>query len=302
MIGKFLNLLFSFPLFCCAMPTTYSIEISSGKVAYWDSKPRANLSEPTLIFIHGHFANKQFFASQFNSPSLNEYRVICIDLPGYGESDAPNHPEKVYSWPGYAESVQDVVHALGLQNMIVDGWSLGGHVGLELTSRLPQLKGLLITGTPPIEVSADGFSKGFKVVNPKVLECFGKGNLSPEEIEFLARENGYDGTAKKQFIKDAIIQTDEGAKVIYPRSISNGVGQNEIDIVSNWPRPIAVIAGTNDVLVNNEYIINEVPFANLWNGQIHLIPNAGHFVHMEQPQMFNEIVHKFAQDVFSKSD
>ncbi len=281
------------------MPTTYKVEIASGKVAYWDSKPRANPSDPTFIFIHGHFANKQFFSSQFKSPLLKEYRIICIDLPGYGESDAPNIPEKVYSWPGYAESVEAVVHALDLQNVIVIGWSLGGHVGLELTSRLPRLRGLLITGTPPIEISAEGFSKGFKVVDPKILECFGKGNLSREEIDFLARANGYDGSANKQFIRDAILQTDEGAKVIYPRSILNGVGQNEIEIVRNWPRPIAVIAGADDLLVNNEYIINEVPFANLWRGHVHLVPHSGHFVHMEQPQIFNEIVQKFAQDVFN---
>ncbi len=281
------------------MPTTYKVEISSGKVAYWDSKPQANPEEPTLVFLHGHITNKCFFTSQFNSPSLKKYRIICIDLPGYGESDAPNNPEKVYSWPGYAESVKEVIRVLGLQNVIVIGWSLGGHVGLELTSLLPQLKGLLITGTPPIEVSADGFSKGFKIVDPKILECFGKGNLSLEEIELLARANGYDGSANKQFIKDAIFQTDEGAKVIYPRSILNGVGQNEIEIVRNWPRPIAVIAGADEVLINNEYIINEVPFANLWNEQVYLVQHSGHFVHMEQPQIFNEIVQKFARDVFN---
>lgn len=299
MLRKFFNLLFSFPLFCSAMPTTYKVEISCGKVAYWDSKPKADPEEPTLVFIHGHITNKRFFTAQFNSPSLKEYRIICIDLPGYGESDAPNHPEKVYSWPGYAESVKEVVDVLGLENIIVIGWSLGGHVGLELTSLLPQLKGLLITGTPPIEVSASGFSKGFKVANPKILECFGKGNLSPEEIELLARANGYDGSASKRFIKDAIVQTDEGAKVIYPRSILNGIGRNEVEIVRNWSRPIAVIAGADEVLVNNEYIINEVPFANLWNGQVHLVQHSGHFVHMEQPQIFNEFVQKFARDIFN---
>lgn len=300
MVGHFFKLILFFPLLCCAMPTTYKAETSTGKVAYWDSRPRAHPSEPALVFIHGHFTNKRFFASQYSSQALNEYRIICIDFPGYGESEAPNDPEKVYSWPGYAESVGEVVRLLDLQNIIVVGWSLGGHVGLELTSRLPQMKGLLITGTPPIEVSAGGFGKGFKVVDPRILECFGKGNLSSEEIELLARENGYDGSADTQFIRDAILQTDEGAKVLYPRSILNGVGQNEVEIVRNWPRPIAVIAGADEVLVNNEYIINEVPFANLWSGKVHLIEQAGHFVHREQPEAFNEIVLKFARDVFSR--
>lgn len=70
------------------------------------------------------------------------------------------------------------------------GWSLGGHVALELTSRLEQLKGLLITGTPPIEISIEGLGRGFKIANPKVLECFGKGNLTYEEAELLATVSG----------------------------------------------------------------------------------------------------------------
>jgi len=107
------------------------------------------------------------------------YRLICIDLPGYGESDAPTLPVKTYSFPGFADAVTEVINSLELENFIVVGWSLGGHVALELTSRLPQLQGLLITGTPPIEVSAEGLGKGFRIANPKILECFGKGDLIP---------------------------------------------------------------------------------------------------------------------------
>jgi pimeloyl-ACP methyl ester carboxylesterase len=96
---------------------------------------------------------------------------------------------------------------------------------------------------------------------------------------------------------EAILQTDEGAKVIYPRSILNGVGQNEVNLVRTWPHPIAVIAGANEEVVNNEYIMKEVPFCNLWRGQVHLIENAGHFVHMEQPQIFNEFIRQFAEEI-----
>ncbi|MDE3046624.1 MAG: alpha/beta hydrolase [Verrucomicrobiota bacterium] len=297
MIKKFLK----FFLFCSYLlasePKTYKTKIACGEMAYWDSKPWADPDEPTLVFLHGHLTNKRFFNSQISSSALREYRIICLDLPGYGESDSPDDPER-FSWPGYADSVAEVVQSLGLKNIIIVGWSLGGHVGLELTSRLPQLKGLLITGTPPIEVSAEGFSKGFRIVDPKILACFGKGNLTAEETELLARGNGYDGSTDKQFIFDAIVQTSEGAKVIYPQSILNGVGQNEVEIVRKWTHPIAVVAGADETLVNNEYIMKEVPFRNLWHKRVHLIQYAGHFVHMEQPDAFNELVREFAQDVF----
>jgi len=162
------------------------IETSQGRIAACDSKPQGKSDDPTVIFIHGHCTNQTFFSAQMNSPLLEKYRLITLDLPGYGESDPPKDPQKVYSFPGFSEVVVEVIDFLSLNNIVVVGWSLGGHVGLELTQKLDQLKGLLITGTPPIEISEKGLAQGFRIPDPKILECFGKGNLSREEAELLA--------------------------------------------------------------------------------------------------------------------
>ncbi len=173
-------------------------------------------------------------------------------------------------------------------------------MALELTAKLDGLKCLLITGAPPIEVSAEGLSRGFRIVNPEILKCFGKGNLSLKEAELMATIFGYDGSKDKQFIVDAIFQTDEGAKTIYPQSIVKGIGNNELEIVRKWPHPIAVIAGKNDAGINTDYIINEVDFCNLWRGTVHIISGAGHAVHMEKPEEFNAILSEFLQDIFKE--
>lgn len=274
------------------------IETSQGKIAIWDTKPHNENQIPTVIFIHGHCTNKDFFSYQITSPSFVKHRLIALDLPGYGKSNPPTDPQKVYSFPGFADIVSEVINIMKLNNIIIVGWSLGGHVALELTSRLPQLRGLLITGTPPIEISAEGLNRGFKVANPKILDCFGKGNLTYEEAELFATISGYNYSEEKKFIVDAVVQTDEGAKTIYPQSILKGVGQNELKIVSEWPLPIAVIAGEQDEGINNDYIIQEVKFKNLWREKVHLISNAGHAVFMEKPVEFNIILEQFFQEVF----
>mgnify|MGYP002135284802 CR=1 FL=1 len=273
-------------------------ETSQGKIAILDTKPHSAKKAPTAIFIHGHCTNKEFFSHQFNSPLLASYRIIALDLPGYGKSSPPKDPQKVYSFPGFADVVTEVIHGLQLENLIVVGWSLGGHVALELTSRLSHLRGLLLTGTPPIEISAEGLNRGFKISDPKVLECFGKGNLTYAEAELLATISGYDYSEEKKFLVDAILQTDEGAKTIYPQSILQGVGQDEVKIVGECPLPIAVIAGEQEAGINNDYILHEVKFKNLWRQKVHLISNAGHAVFMEQPIAFNTILKQFFQEVF----
>ena len=274
------------------------VSTSQGQIAILDSRPGREENAPTVIFLHGHCTHKGFFSRQLESVLLRDYRLIALDLPGYGESDPPKDPEKVYSFSGFAAVVAEVINLMKLKNIVVVGWSLGGHVALELTSSLKQLKGLLITGTPPIEISAKGLGLGFRVSNPEVLECFGKGNLSYEEAELLATVAGYDYSEEKKFIVDAILQTDEGAKTIYPQSILKGIGQNELRIVSEWPHPIAVIAGEDDTGINNDYIMNEVKFRNLWCNKVHLISGAGHAVFMERPDAFNAILQGFLQDIF----
>lgn len=275
------------------------IPTSQGNIALWDSHSDTQSKRPAIVFIHGHCTNKEFFEKQLNSPLFTNYRLIALDLPGYGESAPPKDPEKGYSFVGFADAVAEVVKMIGLDNMIAVGWSLGGHVALELTSRLPQLKGLLITGAPPIEISLKGLQVGFKAARPEVLACFGKGNLTYAEAELLATVSGYDYSNEKKFIVDAILQTDEGAKTIYPQSILKGIGQNEVKIVAEWPQPIAVVAGQLDNAINTDYIANQVKFKNLWENQVQIIPGGGHAVFMECPDEFNRVLLRFLKDVFA---
>jgi len=77
------------------------------------------------------------------------------------------------------------------------------------------------------------------------------------------------------------------------------VGQNEVVIVREWPRPISVIAGANDTGINTDYIIHEVTFRNLWKNKVHIIEDASHAVQIDQPNKFNVLLKEFCQDIFN---
>src|ERR1700719_1531006 len=70
-------------------------------------------------------------------------------IHGHGESDDAKDPS-TYSLPGHARAVWAVVNAFGLHEAWFVGWSLGGHVALEMAPDLPQARGLLIFGAPPL--------------------------------------------------------------------------------------------------------------------------------------------------------
>ena len=88
-------------------------------------------SGPPLLFVHGlagcwqnWLENIAFFAG--------DYRVIAVDLPGFGESQMPARPITI---SGYARTLEALCDALGLDTVRVVGNSMGGFVAAELAIR-----------------------------------------------------------------------------------------------------------------------------------------------------------------------
>lgn len=60
------------------------------------------------------------------------HRLVAVDLPGFGDSQPVVEPDTVLGIQGSARMVVKAVEALGLEDAVVVGWSLGGHVALEV--------------------------------------------------------------------------------------------------------------------------------------------------------------------------
>lgn len=80
-----------------------------------------------LVFVHGWSCDRTYWGNQV--PEFAEaYRVVTIDLPGHGASGGGRA-----SWtiPSFGEDVVAVANALGLQEMVLIGHSMGGDVIVE---------------------------------------------------------------------------------------------------------------------------------------------------------------------------
>jgi len=89
---------------------------------------------PPLLLIHGMGGSWQSWLA--NIPSLGEqYRVIAVDLSGFGGSD-PLPTGAVFN--GYADVLECLLDELGISSVAVFGHSLGGLVALSLAARSPE--------------------------------------------------------------------------------------------------------------------------------------------------------------------
>ena len=105
---------------------------AGGAEIHWESKGNG----PALVFIHGVLRDMSDWANQV-AQFEDDYRVITLDLPGYGQSGTPTE-EGENSLSHFAEAVEAVRAEAGIDQMVLVGHSLGGFVIGEYVMLYPE--------------------------------------------------------------------------------------------------------------------------------------------------------------------
>jgi pimeloyl-ACP methyl ester carboxylesterase len=94
----------------------------------------AGTGPETILCVHGLGGTKASFLPTVNALA-DEYRVVALDLPGFGESDKPIGAPYNAAW--FAESVFAAMDTLGIDRAHIAGNSMGGRIAIEagLTDR-----------------------------------------------------------------------------------------------------------------------------------------------------------------------
>ncbi len=102
-----------------------------------------------VIALHGVPASSRDFR-WLDAAIDSRLRMLRVDLPGFGAS-APRRPNAP-SYSGLATVVVELCDALGLEDAIVLGHSLGGAVALEAAARSDRIERLvLVNSSGPIQ-------------------------------------------------------------------------------------------------------------------------------------------------------
>lgn len=244
---------------------------------------------PAIVLCHGNSTSSRIFQKQFAGPLAQQFRLVAFDYPGHGRSQNATDAQD-YSLPGLAAVLVEVVRQFNLDNAIFIGFSLGGHVVLEASDRLPQAKGFMIYGAPPVG-KPPAMDQAF-LPHPSMGILF-KGSLSQEEAELLEGGSFTPGTPPpSQFVEDCL-RTDPLWRGSFGESIGQGRFRDEVEIVQSLRQPLAVLHGEHEQLINLDYIRN-LPMPALWRGAVQVVPAAGHALHWEAPDTFAELVQAFA--------
>lgn len=107
----------------------YTASINGATIAYTITGGGGD----TVLLIHGYPLNGNLFEKQREALS-GSYRVITVDLRGFGDSVAPDSNASIQI---YANDVLALMDQLGISQAIIGGHSMGGAVTVQLYQMAP---------------------------------------------------------------------------------------------------------------------------------------------------------------------
>lgn len=108
----------------------HALHAGGFRMVYWDS---GGNREP-LVLVHGFGGEKDNW-NRLARILARHYRLIAIDLPGFGESDSP--PGVSYRIPDQVTRLHAFVQALGLRRPHLAGHSMGGYIAASYAAAYP---------------------------------------------------------------------------------------------------------------------------------------------------------------------
>ncbi len=247
---------------------------------------------PPVVLIHGNSSSSRVFSRQLDGPLGQRFRLIAVDLPGHGASDDAEDPS-AYSLPGHARAVCAVLDALGIEEAHFVGWSLGGHIALEMEPDLKNARGFVIFGTPPI-TSGDAMSEAF-LPNPAMKVTFQENVDSSEASAYVAAFFKPGFADIPPFFLDDVLRTDGRARSNLGASVQRGEVRDEGEVTRDLKVPLAVLHGGEEQLVNGRYF-GSVAMPTLWRRAVQMIPDAGHTPQWETPKVFDALIEAFVTE------
>ncbi|MCF6406865.1 alpha/beta hydrolase [Chitinophaga filiformis] len=263
----------------------HTVPTSHGRIALEESGKDSGIP---LLLIHGNSFSHDVFRYQLQGALAENYRLIALDLPGQGQSDDATDPMRSYTLPGLAGAVGEVLEHMNITETVILGWSLGGHIAIEMLSRFSGIRGVMVTGTSP--VGRNNMSQGF--TGAPHTKMAGKEIIT--ETEIAAFVTGIFGKTAEPFLLDVVRRADGRFRKRLFEGAREGLGADQRRTVENSKVPLAVVNGAEDNIVNLDYI-DTVDYANLWEGHCYRLPGLGHASFWEGPDQFNPILERFLQ-------
>lgn len=252
----------------------------------------------TMILVHGLASNAGFWRYVIPEFAKN-YRVIAVDLPGYGKSDKGNFD---YGMTYYSEQILALIDDLGLDKVIYVGHSMGGQIGITLSLNHPERISKLVLASP---AGIEPFKPGEGKWLSNVFRIDDLVLTSEEAVRINLNRNFYSWDERYEWLVEERVRMAKAADMkefsyAVIQSVRGMINEPTTARLPEIQNETLIIYGKNDGLIPNPFLhpgftseVFEKGAEAIPNASLHEIDECGHMLQIEKPKEFVEGVLKF---------
>lgn len=246
----------------------------------------------TVIFIHGFPFNKSTWKEQLDALP-EQVQGLAYDVRGHGKTGSGRNWVTIDL---FAKDLIALIDALKLTNVVLCGVSMGGYISLRaMELSMKNISGLILSDTNAVADSNEAKLNRFAAIDDLL-------------------KNGSDGyaeaTIKKLFVPETFKTNPDAVSLIRKSILDNSVNSICATLLALASRtdttamldkidvPTLIIRGAHDVLTTHPQAVQL--HQGIKNSAFITAPCCGHLPNLEDPELFNGLLHNFLSMLINK--
>ncbi|MEE3328413.1 MAG: alpha/beta hydrolase [Myxococcota bacterium] len=245
-------------------------------------------SGPGIVLAHGFAGSSRNFRAQVRSLA-EAHRVLTYDARGHARSPAPLEAA-AYSMDLLVSDMGTLLEREGMSEpVVVGGLSMGAATALQFALAHPErVHALVLASYPPGKKDPGGISVRAEAFAEEIDEH----GLDAAGARFIwGPDSGMAPAMAKQVRAGFLEHTPQGLSGVLRGVVAQISDPGELAArLARTRLPVLLVHGERDDPSGRagRALSDENPMI-----ETHVIPNAGHVVNLDQPKLFNEVLHSF---------
>lgn len=250
-----------------------------------------------IVFVHEFAGDYRAYESQVRHFSRS-YRCIAYNARGYPPSDVPNDVER-YSQDRARDDIRAVLDALRIDKAHIVGLSMGGFATLHFGFTYPErARSLVIAGC------------GYGAVPDKRAQFVAETEAAAARFESMSMAQAAESYAQapsrvqlqnkdprgfREFVEQLAQHSGKGAALTM-----RGVQKRRpslfdlVDKIKTVKAPTLIMTGDEDFPCLEPALLLK---STIMTSALVVLPNSGHAINLEEPELFNRCVDDFLRSV-----
>jgi 2-succinyl-6-hydroxy-2,4-cyclohexadiene-1-carboxylate synthase len=248
-------------------------------------------SGPPLLLLHGFTGSAGSWRAL--QQALPSFRTIAVDVIGHGASDSPDDASR-YTMAGFIADLAALLDALGIEKTALLGYSMGGRIALRFALAHPERLSALVleSASPGI---ADAEERRARVRSDvELADRMERDGLEAfvdywQSIPLWESQKRLPEEQRAALRRQRLTNSVRGLANSL-RCMGAGADEDVTPRLGELGMPSLLIAGALDVRYAE--VVRRMAAATP-NAEALVVEGAGHAVHFERPEVFNDSVGAF---------